>query len=140
MKRNPHMLPSTLRLSRTAVALCATAALLAACGGSSDGGSTSGGGDSEYADGGTFTMSMAGDPGKLDPQSSASTQLFPANQTPYDTLVSAHGTSGEIRPQLATDWKVDGKPVPPPPGKATPCPDASDFPPTTAADNINYVG
>ncbi len=38
------MKPTALRLSITAIALCATAALLAACGGSSDGGSKSDGG------------------------------------------------------------------------------------------------
>ena len=134
------MKPSTLRLSRTAVALCATAALLAACGGSSDGGSKSDGGDSEYVDGGTFTMSMAGDPGKLDPQSSASTQLFTVNQIAYDNLVSVDGKTGEIESQLATDWKVDGKTVTLTLGKGITCSDGSDFTATTAADNINYVG
>ncbi|MEP9361329.1 ABC transporter substrate-binding protein [Nocardioides sp. CN2-186] len=133
------MKPSTLRLSRTAVALCATAALLAACGGSSDGGSKSGGGDSEYADGGTFTMAIAGDPGKLDPQSSASTQLFTVNQLAYDNLVSVDGKTGEIQSQLATDWKVDGTTVTFTLAKDITCADGSAFTATTAADNITYV-
>ena len=86
------MKPTAQRLSRTAIALCATAALVAACGGDSDGGTKkSGGGESEYADGGTFTMAMAGDPGKLDPHSSASTSLFTVNQLAYDNLVSVDG-------------------------------------------------
>ena len=134
------MKPTALRLSRTAIALCATAAVLAACGGSSDGGPESGGGDSEYADGGTFTMAMAGDPGKLDPQSSASTSLFTVNQLAYDNLVSVDGETGEIQSQLASEWTVDGKTVTFTLAKGVTCADGSDFTATTAADNISYVG
>ena len=56
-----------MKLTATALGLCVTTALLAGCGGSSDspGGSGGGGGDSEYADGGTFTMAIAGDPGLI---------------------------------------------------------------------------
>lgn len=125
---------------KAALSVCATAALLAACGGSSDGNKSGGGGDSEYVDGGTFTMSVAGDPGKLDPQSSASSQLFAVNQIAYDNLVSVNGDTGEIESQLATDWKVDGKTVTLTLAKGITCSDGSDFTATTAADNINYVG
>ncbi len=104
------MKPTTQRLSRSAVAVCATAALLAACGGS-DGDSDTKSGGSEYADGGTFTMAIKGDPGKLDPQSSASSQLFTVNQLGYDNLVAVDAESGEIQSQLAADWKVDGTTV-----------------------------
>ena len=124
---------------RTSVGICATAALLAACGGGSDGDNSGGGGGSKYVDGGTFTMSMAGDPGKLDPQSSASTQLFTVNQIAYDNLVSVDGKTGEIQSQLATDWKVDGKTVTLTLGKGITCSDGSDFTATMAADNLNYV-
>lgn len=133
------MLPTALRLSRTAIALCATAAVLAACGGSGDGGSTPGGGDSEYADGGTFTMAIAGDPGKLDPQSSASSQLFAVNQLAYDSLVTVNGESGEIESQLATDWAVDGATVTFTLTEGVTCADGSDFTATTVADNVAYV-
>ncbi|HEU5038447.1 MAG TPA: ABC transporter substrate-binding protein [Nocardioides sp.] len=124
---------------KATLAVCATTALLAACGGTSDGGESGGGGDSEYVDGGTFTMSMAGDPGKLDPQSSASTQLFTVNQVAYDNLVSVDGETGEIQSQLATDWQVDGKTVTLTLGEGITCSDGSDFTATMAADNINYV-
>ena len=124
---------------RTSVGVCATAALLAACGGSDDN-SSGGGGDSEFVDGGTFTMSIAGDPGKLDPQSSASTQLFTVNQLAYDNLVSVDAKTGEIQSQLATDWKVDGKTVTVTLGQGITCADGSDFTATMAADNIAYVG
>ncbi|MGY2702912.1 ABC transporter substrate-binding protein [Nocardioides sp. HB32] len=125
---------------KAALSVCATAALLAACGGGSDGNKSGGGGDSEYVDGGTFTMSVAGDPGKLDPQSSASSQLFAVNQIAYDNLVSINGDTGEIESQLATDWKVDGKTVTLTLAKGITCADGSDFTATTAADNLDYVG
>ena len=125
---------------RTSVGICATATLLAACGGGSGGDNAGGGGESEYVDGGTFTMSMAGDPGKLDPQSSASTQLFTVNQLAYDNLVSVDAKTGEIQSQLATDWKVDGKTVTLTLGKGITCADGRDFTATAVADNIAYVG
>ncbi|KQW48492.1 hypothetical protein ASC77_06970 [Nocardioides sp. Root1257] len=129
-----------MKLAAPALGVCITAVLLAGCGGSDGSSSSDGGGTSEYADGGTFTMSMAGDPGKLDPQSSASTQLFAVNQLGYDNLVWVDGKTGEIQSQLATDWKVDGKTVTLTLGKGITCSDGSDFTATTAADNLNYVG
>ena len=98
-----------------------------------------GGGDSEYADGGTFTMALAGDPGKLDPQSSASSQLFTVNQLAYDNLVAVDGDTGEIESQLATEWEVDGTTVTLTLTDGITCADGSDFTATTVADNIAYV-
>lgn len=138
MKQHAPM-STTQRLGRSAIALCATAALLAACGGGSDSDSDGGGG-SDYVDGGTFTMAMPGDPGKLDPQSSASTALFTVNQLAYDSLVSVDAETGEIQSQLATDWTVDGKTVTLTLGKDITCADGSDLTATTVADNITYVG
>ncbi len=135
------MKPSTLRLSRSAIALCATAALLAACGGS-DGDSNSDsddGGDSEYADGGTFTMALKGDPGKLDPQSSASSQLFAVNQLAYDNLVAVNADTGAVESQLASEWAVDGTTVTLTLKDGVTCSDGSDFTATTAAENLAYV-
>ena len=132
------MKPTTQRLSRSAVAVCATAALLAACGGS-DGDSDTKSGGSEYADGGTFTMAIKGDPGKLDPQSSASSQLFTVNQLGYDNLVAVDAESGEIQSQLAADWKVDGTTVTLTLAEGVTCSDGSDFTATTVADNVAYV-
>jgi peptide/nickel transport system substrate-binding protein len=129
-----------MKLAVNANGLATTAALLAGCGGSDGGSSSDGGGSSEYADGGTFTMALAGDPGKLDPQSAASTQLFTVNQLGYDNLVSVDGKTGEIQSQLAADWKVDGKTVTFTLAKGITCADGSDFTATTAADNIAYVG
>lgn len=125
---------------KATLAVCATTALLAGCGGGSGGDKSGGGGDSTYVDGGTFTMSIAGDPGKLDPQSSASTQLFAVNQLAYDNLLFVDGESGEVQSQLATDWKVDGKTVTLTLADGITCSDGSDFTATTVADNIAYVG
>ena len=121
---------------------------LAGCGGGSDsdnssnspGSNSSGGGDSEYVDGATFTMAIAGDPGKLDPQSSASSQLFAVNQLAYDTLVSVDAATGEIQSQLATAWAVDGTTVTLTLADGVTCSDGSDFTATAAAANITYVG
>lgn len=128
-------------LGRSAAGLCVTAALLAACGGGgSDSSSDSdGGGDTKYADGGTFTMALKGDPGKLDPQSSASSQLFAVNQLAYDTLVSVNPESGEIESQLASEWAVDGTTVTLTLNGDVTCADGSPFTATTAADNVAYV-
>ncbi|WP_296605666.1 ABC transporter substrate-binding protein, partial [Nocardioides sp.] len=131
-----------MKLTATALGLCVTTALLAGCGGSSDspGGAGGGGGDSEYADGGTFTMAIAGDPGKLDPHSSASSQLFAVNQLAYDNLVSVDGQTGEIESQLAKEWSVDGTTVTFTLNDGITCADGSEFTATTVADNIAYVG
>lgn len=134
------MKPTALRLSRTAIALCTSAALLVACGGDGDDGSTSEGGGGEYADGGTFTMAIAGDPGKLDPQSSASSQLFAVNQLAYDSLVTVNGESGEIESQLASAWEIDDTTVTLTLTEGVTCADGSDFTATNVADNVAYVG
>ena len=130
-----------MKLAASAIGLCVTAALLAGCGGGGDdSSSSSGGGDTTYVDGGTFTMALAGDPGKLDPQSSASTQLFTVNQLAYDNLLSIDADTGEIQSQLASDWKVDGTTVTLTLNDGITCADGSAFTATTVADNIAYVG
>ena len=131
-----------ITLGTLGVLLAATA--LAGCGGDDGGGGGSpngggGGGDSEFVDGGTFTMAIAGDPGKLDPHSSASSQLFAVNQLAYDNLVWVDGETGEIQSQLATEWAVDGTTVTLTLGEGITCADGSEFTATTAAENITYV-
>jgi len=133
------MKPTHQRLSRSTVALCATAALLAACGGGGSSSSNAAAGSSDFVDGGTFTMALNGDPGNLDPQSSASTNLFTISQLGYDTLVSVDPDNGEIQSQLASDWNVAGTKVTLTLTPGITCADGSDF---TAADvvaNIAYV-
>ncbi|GAA4708050.1 ABC transporter substrate-binding protein [Nocardioides conyzicola] len=129
-----------MKLAVSAISLCVTAAVLAGCGGSDDDPGSGKSDASKYVDGATFTMAMAGDPGKLDPQSSASTQLFTVNQLAYDNLVSVDAKTGEIQSQLASAWKVDGTTVTLTLEKGITCADGSDFTATTAVDNITYVG
>lgn len=129
------------RVLRPALALVATAALVTACGGGDDsGGGSSGGDDVSYVDGGTFTMALNGDPGNLDPQSGAGTNLFTISQLAYDTLVSVDAESGEIRSQLATEWKVDGKTITLTLGDGITCSDGSDFTAADVVENLEYVG
>ena len=114
------------RLSRSAIGTLRRPPPSSPGAAASDGDSKSdGGGGSEYADGGTFTMALKGDPGKLDPQSSASSQLFTVNQLGYDNLVAVDAKSGEIQSQLATEWEVDGTTVTSPSPTASPAPTAA---------------
>ena len=62
---------STFTGLRLALAVVLAAGGLAACGGS-DGSDGSSDGGTTYANGKTFTMRLAADPGALDPQGSAS--------------------------------------------------------------------
>lgn len=127
-------------LGRSTAVLCVTAALLAACGGSDgDNDSNSNDSASQYVDGGTFTMALKGDPGKLDPQSSAGSQLFTVNQLAYDNLVSVNGETGEVESQLAQEWAVDGDTVTLTLTEGVTCADGSDFTASTAVANLDYV-
>jgi peptide/nickel transport system substrate-binding protein len=125
---------------KAVLGICVTATLLAGCGGGdSDPSSDGDGGTSKYADGGTFTMALKGDPGKLDPQSSASSQLFTVNQLAYDNLLSVDAKTGEVESQLATEWKVDGTTVTLTLAEGVTCSDGSEFTASTVADNIAFV-
>ena len=133
-----------MKLPVTALGLCVTAALLAACGGSSGGddGSSGDGGtsDANVVDGGTFTMALSADPGNLDPQSSAASALFTVSQLAYDPLVSVDSETGAIQSGLATDWKVDGTTVTLTLGDGITCSDGTDLTASDVADNVAYVG
>lgn len=131
------MTPSRILLGLTTLTL--SSALLVGCGGS-DGSTTPGTGGGDYVDGATFTMALRGDPGKLDPHSSASTSLFTVNQLAYDNLLSVDGESGEIESQLATEWAVEGTTVTLTLADGITCADGTDFTASTAAANIAYVG
>src|SRR5262245_29507624 len=133
------MKPTAQRLSRSVITLCATAALLAACGGAGDSDSD-GGGSEQYVDGATFTMAMKADPGNLDPQSSAQSALFTVTQLGYDNLVSVDSKTGAIQSQIASDCKVAGKAVTLTRNKDVTCAGGTPFTPTIAADNGAYVG
>ena len=123
-----------MRLIAAVVAVCVGAAVVTGCS-SNKGGGTAGG---TVVDGGTFTFALDSDPGNLDPQASASSNLGQFSYFAYDRLVNVDAT-GKIVSGLATSWQVTGKTVVLTLHKAITCSDGSPFTATDAADNINYV-
>ena len=71
----------TSRVLGAAIGVCVAASALAACGG------TSGASGSD-----TFTFGMSSDPGNLDPQSSASGNLYQMSYFAYDPLLNVDST------------------------------------------------
>lgn len=110
-------------------AVTALALVLVGCG-------SDGGGDA--ASGGTFTQILDTDPGNLDPQMSAGSALFDLSKYAYDSLVSVDG-DGEIFPQLASDWTVDGTTATLTLNEGITCSDDTEFTAQTAADNLNWI-
>lgn len=137
--------PKTIGL----VAVAATA--LAGCSASSGAGSPAGTGSVgatgvsvtnsspvNVVNGGTFTFAMNSDPGNLDPQASAASNLYQMSFFAYDPLV-AIDAKGQIQSQLATKWQVSGNKVVLTLHPNISCSDGSTFTATTAAQNIAYV-
>lgn len=125
---SPRSRPALLALT-----LSLAAAGLAACG-SGSGGTE----DKAYADGRTFTMALDSDPGALDPQGGASSTLLQLSRFAYDSLVAVDA-EGEVRPQLAEKWSVDGTTVTFDIKEGITCADGSEFDAQTVVDNISYV-
>ena len=123
---------------RLALAVAVAAGGLAACSSSDDSDSSSDGGKT-YANGKTFTMRLAADPGALDPQGSSSGGMFQVSQLAYDALVAVDSKTGAIQSQLATSWKVSGDTVTFDIGAGITCSDGTAFDAQTVLDNISYV-
>ena len=100
-----------------------------------EGGDNAGGGESEYVDGGTFTMSMAVNPASSDLQSRRAMQLFTVNQL---ALRQPSRPDDQIQSQLATDREGRRRPSPHP--LARDHADGRDFTHRAVADNIAYAG
>jgi peptide/nickel transport system substrate-binding protein len=92
-----------------------------------------------YADGKTFTLAMGTDPGALDPQASPVSAALQLGRFAYDSLVTVNG-DGEVEPNLATSWEVDGTTVTFEIGEDITCSDGSAFTAQTVVDNLDYVG
>ncbi|HEY3753090.1 MAG TPA: ABC transporter substrate-binding protein, partial [Pseudonocardiaceae bacterium] len=107
---------------------CLAATAVVGCGSSS--------GDTAGA--ATFTLGMSSDPGNLDPQASAASNLYQMSFIAYDPLLSVDG-DGKIQSELATSWQVTGQQVVLTLHKGITCADGSAFTAQTAADNVNYV-
>jgi peptide/nickel transport system substrate-binding protein len=118
------------------LALSVAAVGLTACGSGSN--ADSGAGGAKYADGKTFTLAVANDPGALDPQGSAVSSALQLGRFAYDTLV-AITREGQVQPQLAKSWKVDGTTVTFDLNSGVTCADGSAFDAQTVVDNITYV-
>lgn len=144
-----------MRLFGTALAISAIALTVAACtsSGTSSGPSSPGSAAapsngvangstapaSKTISNGTFTMSMDSDPGNLDPQASAASNLFQLTQFAYDPLVYENAT-GKIMSGLATKWRVSGTKAIFTLHSGITCSDGSAFTAQDAAANIAYVG
>lgn len=92
----------------------------------------------KVAGGVTFRMAMTADPGNLDPQASATSNVTQISQFAYDRLVNAD-RNGKIVTGIATSWKVSGRQVVLTLNKSVTCSDGSHFTAADAAKNINYV-
>ncbi|CAB4716451.1 MAG: ABC transporter substrate-binding protein [Actinobacteria bacterium] len=124
--------------SRLAACLLGTAlasTTLVACGGSDDDAPSSGGG---YADGGTFTMALASDPGNLDPSMTPSSVARSMLALSYDTLVT-YTDDGEVLPSLAETFDATATEATFTLREGITCTDGSDLTATDVADNISYI-
>lgn len=135
----PHRRLPLQRIGAAALALTATSALLAACGGSSEDGEQSDGPGGEYVDGGTFTMAFTADPGKLDPQSSAGSGLFSISQLAYDRLLSIDA-EGAVVSGLASEWSLDDTTVDLTLAEGITCSDDSELTASDVKANLDFVG
>lgn len=126
-----------MRLVRTIATLGVVSAAslgLAACGGSSGGA-----GSGKVVNGGTFTMALSADPGNLDPQASAASNLFQMSQFAYDNLLNV-SPDGKIQSGLATAWKSSGATTTLTMHKGITCSDGKPFTAADAAANLAYIG
>lgn len=120
----------------------AGALAIAGCSGADGGGSetsaSSSATDGKFIDGATFTMSLAADPGALDPQLGPGSPLAQVAAFGYDSLVSID-KSGSIQSQLASAWTVDKTELTFTLNDGIICADGSDFTADTVVKNIEFV-
>jgi peptide/nickel transport system substrate-binding protein len=120
---------------KRAAALTALVALgLAGCAGAGNGGAGAAGGG-EVVDGGTFTFALTADPGNLDPQLSAASNLYQLSFFAYDALLNIDSRN-QLVSGLASAWQVTGKSVQLTLNKGVTCSDGSPF---TAADVVRNI-
>ncbi|WP_353649776.1 ABC transporter substrate-binding protein [Nakamurella sp. A5-74] len=108
----------------------------AASSGSSSGAPTSA--VPEVTPAGKFTMAIATDPGSLDPSMTVLDSARTVGSLAYDPLLT-YSNDGTAIPVLAESWKVSPTKIVFTLRKGVTCSDGTDFTPTDAADNINYV-
>jgi len=86
---------------------------------------------------GTVTISIVSDPGALDPQQSIVAGIFEMSFYAYDSLVGLN-PKGEILPQLAKSWTLDGLTATFELNEGITCSDGSAFTASTVARNIAW--
>lgn len=116
----------------TAVGACVVASLLSGCSGTGTG---SAGGDVE---GGTFALAVTADPGNLDPQGSAGSELVQISRFAYDPLLHLDA-QGQLSSGLAGEWAVDGQQVSLTLKDGITCADGSPFTAADVVDNVAHV-
>jgi len=124
-------------VKRVAAAAALAALTVAGCSGSSGAGSGNSGGG-KVVDGATFTLSLNADPGNLDPQLSAASNLYQLTFFAYDPLLNVDGHN-QIQSGLATAWKVNGKSVTLTIKKGVTCSDGSSFTAADVARNVAFI-
>lgn len=130
-----------MRASRLLVALLAAVSVLAAAcggGGASAGGRGAHGGHVTYANGGTFTIAVANDPGNLDPLMTVLSVTRQVSHLAYDTLID-QTKNGDFVAGLAKSWHTDGNKTVFTMTKGVTCSDGSRLTPQVVADNIDFV-
>jgi peptide/nickel transport system substrate-binding protein len=154
MARSVNRTVNLARIVGLAVGVCVAGSVVVACS-SSGGGTSSNGGKTgattgapseavsnssaaKFVNGGTFNFALNSDPGNLDPQASAASNLYQMSFLSYDSLLSI-SSAGKIQSQLATSWKEQGKTITLTLHKGITCSDGTPFTAKTAADNVNYV-
>ncbi|MCX3058182.1 ABC transporter substrate-binding protein [Streptomyces beihaiensis] len=126
----------TARRTALATATAAVAALLGGCAGGSG---ASGPGNGELADGKTFTMAYASDPGNLDPAQTVMSIAVGINRYLYDPLIRLDD-KGEPQAGLAQKWQASTKSATFTLRPGITCSDGEPLTASEVAANINYIG
>jgi peptide/nickel transport system substrate-binding protein len=114
----------------------AMALALGACGGSAS--SENASGSQQLAEGKTFTMTLPGDPGNLDPHFTSLSVTGQVDLFLYDSLVSTDA-SGALRPNLAEKWESTTTKATFTLRKGVTCSDGTALTATQVAENFNFV-
>lgn len=120
---------------RTAALMTVTALVAGGCGGSNGGGEGAGG----PADGRTFTVAYASDPGTLDPAKTVMSIAIGVNRFLYDPLIHLDD-KGEPVAGLAQKWEATSTTATFTLRSGVTCSDGSALTASDVAANINYIG
>ncbi|MEV4701895.1 ABC transporter substrate-binding protein [Actinoplanes sp. NPDC049316] len=122
-----------MKALRSVAAVGAATLLLGACG------DDQGGASARLADGKTFTMALAGDPGNLDPHFTSLSVTGQVDRFLYDSLLG-FAPDGKLLPALAEKWQATTTTATFTLRKGITCADGSPLTPATVAANITFVG